>query len=115
MKLIAGGDIYDLPPYAEVDLDALIEWRYAAYKQRYILGVPGLIADAFTAAYSAALPTRSVSLGDPTRPNGERYCAKCVNEKQSARTECEHCGKDLAVGSLYLHNHKFHAQNRVSA
>ncbi|ORI13469.1 hypothetical protein [Rhodococcus sp. 1168] len=54
VKFIGHGDIYDLPPYAECDLDAIVQGRYAAYEQRYIRDVPGLIADAFTAAYSAA-------------------------------------------------------------
>lgn len=50
MKLIAHGEVYDYePPYAELDVDALVEWQH-----RYIAGVPGLIADAFTAAFSAA-------------------------------------------------------------
>lgn len=44
MKLIARGDIYDLPPYAECDLDALIVG----------IAIPNLVqmtADAITAAF----------------------------------------------------------------
>jgi hypothetical protein len=33
MKLIARGEVYDYPPYAECDLDALIEWRMRAIEQ----------------------------------------------------------------------------------
>ncbi|WP_155288805.1 hypothetical protein [Rhodococcoides fascians] len=49
MTFIARGEVYDgYPMGADCDLDALIEWRYP------LRLVPGLISDAFAAAYSIA-------------------------------------------------------------
>ncbi|WP_032402449.1 hypothetical protein [Rhodococcoides fascians] len=39
MKMILRGEVYNYPPYAECDLDALIEWRMRALDQATNLAV----------------------------------------------------------------------------
>ncbi|OZC80246.1 hypothetical protein CH274_13505 [Rhodococcus sp. 06-418-5] len=52
MTFISRGEVYDgYPMGADCDWDALIARRYENFRQRY---VPGLISDAFTAAFSVA-------------------------------------------------------------